>query len=149
MPITSFLGRERFDPETKRILGVAFEMTRAAIARPMEDATDGIIAKCIIELAKSGERNPDRLCEKALTILKSPRIDVIGWLRTDQRYISASIDRISKSANSLVKMQQRISASVALIERARSLKLPTLPKWIDTLPPQNGTFESKGTESND
>jgi hypothetical protein len=31
---------------------------------------DGIIAKQIVELAKTGERNPDLLCEGALTTLR-------------------------------------------------------------------------------
>src|SRR5262249_7893791 len=33
MPITPFLGDQKFDPETKRIMGVAFEMARAAVPR--------------------------------------------------------------------------------------------------------------------
>ena len=28
MPISQFLGNSKFDPETKRIMGLAFEMTR-------------------------------------------------------------------------------------------------------------------------
>ena len=31
-----------------------------------DDLADGIIAKQIVELAKTGERNPDLLCEAAL-----------------------------------------------------------------------------------
>ena len=31
MPITQFLNGERYDPETKRVLGVAFEMTCIAL----------------------------------------------------------------------------------------------------------------------
>jgi hypothetical protein len=33
MPITPFLGDQKFDPETTRIMGVAFEMARAAVKR--------------------------------------------------------------------------------------------------------------------
>jgi hypothetical protein len=31
MPISEFLGSSKFDPETKRIMGLAFEMTRLAL----------------------------------------------------------------------------------------------------------------------
>ena len=67
MPITPFLGDISFDPETKRIMGLAFEMARVALG--LNDHTglaNEVIAKQIIELAKSGERNPDLLCEGAL-----------------------------------------------------------------------------------
>jgi hypothetical protein len=67
MPITPFLGGEKFDPETTRIMGVAFEMARAAVKRDWGGLyASHIIAKRIIELAKGGERNPDLLCEAAL-----------------------------------------------------------------------------------
>ena len=49
-----------FDPETERVLRVALEMTRAALGLTDHHA-NGIIAKQLIELAKAGERNPDRL----------------------------------------------------------------------------------------
>jgi len=38
-----------------------------------DDLADGIIAKQIIELAKTGERNPDLLCEAALKKLHEHR----------------------------------------------------------------------------
>src|SRR5262249_1379778 len=62
MSITPFLGDQKFDPETMRIMGVAFEMARAAVKRDWGGlyANDSI-AKRIIELAKDGERNPDTL----------------------------------------------------------------------------------------
>jgi hypothetical protein len=67
LPITSFLNRERFDPETVRVMGVAFEMTRIALR--IVDADDGayqLIANKIIKFAKAGEHNPDLLCEQTL-----------------------------------------------------------------------------------
>jgi hypothetical protein len=74
-------------------------------------------------------------------------LDVTRQLRDHERHISASMDRMSKSADVRIEMQQRIRASVALIERASSQKwsmnLPTLPKWINTLQAQNSTSESK------
>jgi hypothetical protein len=67
MPITPFLNGERFDAETRRILGVALEMS--CIALHVGDCADDVrqaIADKIIALAKAGERNPDTLCERAL-----------------------------------------------------------------------------------
>jgi hypothetical protein len=72
MPITPFLGDQKFDPETKRIMGVAFEMARAAIGCP-SGAADAMIATRIIELAKAGERNTELLSELALDSLHSQR----------------------------------------------------------------------------
>ena len=63
--IRPFLNGETFDPETTRLVGVAFETARAAVDRPA-DLTDEMIAQKIIELAKAGERNVEVLCEAAL-----------------------------------------------------------------------------------
>lgn len=71
MPITPFLGKESFDPETRRIMGLAFEMACIALGRT--DRGDGAnepIAEGIIELAKAGECNPDVLCERVLAHLR-------------------------------------------------------------------------------
>ena len=65
MPIRPFLNGQTFDPETARLVGIAFEAARAAVNRPL-DLTDEMIAMTIIELAKAGERNVDALCEAAL-----------------------------------------------------------------------------------
>ena len=68
MPIRHYLQGHRFDAETARVLGVAFEMALVALqhadglAHPTRDA----VAQKIIELAKAGERDPDRLCDEAL-----------------------------------------------------------------------------------
>ena len=68
MPITPFLGDQKFDPETTRIMGVAFEMARAAVKRDWGGVYGNrIIAKQIIELVKAGERDPDVLCAQALS----------------------------------------------------------------------------------
>jgi hypothetical protein len=37
MPITPFLNGRHFDAETKRIMGVAFEMARSALRLPLRD----------------------------------------------------------------------------------------------------------------
>jgi hypothetical protein len=57
------------DPETKRVLGVALEMARISL-RLGDDFANGMIAKQIIEIAKTGERNPGLLCEGALIVEK-------------------------------------------------------------------------------
>ncbi len=67
MPITPFFDSFKFDPEAKRIMGVAFEMTCAALKytnRP--NVAHGAVANRIIELAKNGVLDPDRLCERVL-----------------------------------------------------------------------------------
>jgi hypothetical protein len=71
MPITPYLHGFDCDAETKRVMGVAFEMARVSLG--ISSPTDGVnetIARCIIELAKSGERNPDLLCESVLAQLR-------------------------------------------------------------------------------
>jgi hypothetical protein len=75
MPITPFLhDNTKFDPETKRVMGVAFEMAWVALGlTDKDDHVTGVVAKRIIELAKAGERNPDVLCEQALKGLRSQR----------------------------------------------------------------------------
>ncbi len=67
MPMTEFLYGSSFDPEARRVMGVAYELSRAALRCGDRDSiADKIVADKIIELAKAGERNPDRLCELAL-----------------------------------------------------------------------------------
>jgi len=74
MPITQFLDGERLDEETRRALGLAFEMT--CIALRVGDCADDVrqaVANKLIALAKVGERNPDRLCEEALKDIRTPQ----------------------------------------------------------------------------
>jgi hypothetical protein len=65
MSITPYLNEFDADPETKRVLAVALEMTRISLGLE-DDFANGMIAKQLIEIAKTGERNPDLLCEGAL-----------------------------------------------------------------------------------
>ena len=74
MPITPFLNGERFDLESMRVLGVAFEMV--CIALRTGDRDDDIkqaIATKLIALVKAGERNPDRLCEEVVKDIRGPQ----------------------------------------------------------------------------
>jgi hypothetical protein len=66
MSLTPYLDDFDLDPET---LGVALEKTRVALGHK-DDFANGIIAKRIIEIAETGERNPDLLCEGALNKLR-------------------------------------------------------------------------------
>jgi hypothetical protein len=67
MPISSYLDGEQFDPETQRVMGLAFELTRAALRiSNQDDIAPDIIAKKVIEFAKAGERDPERICDYAL-----------------------------------------------------------------------------------
>ena len=78
MPITPFLNGGQFDPETRRILGVALEMT--CIALRTGDCDDGVrqaIAGKIIELANAGERNPDILCEAVLKDIRGLEVEAV------------------------------------------------------------------------
>jgi hypothetical protein len=68
MAMTSYLDDFNVDAETKQVLDLALEMTRAALGLA-DDFANGIIGKRIIELARAGERNPDLLCEGALKSL--------------------------------------------------------------------------------
>lgn len=71
IPISPYLdGADNFDPETKRVMGVAFEMARAAVARDWGDYANATLAKRIVELAKTGERSSDALCEYALSTFR-------------------------------------------------------------------------------
>jgi hypothetical protein len=67
MSITPYLNGFRVDSETKRVLGVAFEMACVALRLAGRgDLAHEVIARRMIELAQAGERNPDVLCETVL-----------------------------------------------------------------------------------
>ena len=88
MPITAFLNGVRSNRETTRVMGVAFEMTRAAlgIAERRDDVNE-IVAKTIVELPKQGERKPDLLCERALQSLREQYLtDITPTVRTVQTF---------------------------------------------------------------
>ena len=62
MPIRPYLDKHRFDSETIRVLGIAFEtalvaLRQAGVTDPSRDQT--------------GERDPDCLCEAVLTALRT------------------------------------------------------------------------------
>jgi len=73
MSITPYLDGLEVDPDTKRVLGAALEMTRVSLGLA-DDFANGIIARRVVELAKAGERNPDLLCEGALKELREQQL---------------------------------------------------------------------------
>jgi hypothetical protein len=69
MPIRPYLDGHRFDAETTRLMGIAFETAIQALrCREVLDPPRGAIAKAIINLAQAGERDPERLCDRALEL---------------------------------------------------------------------------------
>lgn len=75
MPITPYLDRSKFDPEVTRVMGVAFEMACVALGLAERGGlANEVVARRIIELAKTGERNADLLCERALTEIRAQRV---------------------------------------------------------------------------
>jgi hypothetical protein len=68
MAIRSHLNGQRFDPEAIRIMGLAYEMALVALQRTdgTNNPTREAVAQKIIDLAKTGERDPEQLCDGAL-----------------------------------------------------------------------------------
>jgi hypothetical protein len=74
MPMAQCLNNTDFEPEAKRVMGVAFDIVRAALGLTGRgDLADAFIAQRLIELAKAGERNPDILSERALNEIRGER----------------------------------------------------------------------------
>jgi hypothetical protein len=72
MPIQLYLKTREFDPESVRVMGIAFECARAALHISTDDSMTEAVATRIIELARAGERDSDKLCDFAITALTSP-----------------------------------------------------------------------------
>jgi hypothetical protein len=57
----------RFDPETIRVMGLAYEMVLIVLRlTDRGDIANDVVAHKIIEHAKTGERDPEQLCEAVL-----------------------------------------------------------------------------------
>jgi hypothetical protein len=75
MPIKPYLGGIVFDADATRALGAAFEC--ACKALQLTDRTDPVtemVAKRIIDLAKTGERDPELLCAAVLQTFRKQRL---------------------------------------------------------------------------
>ena len=63
-----------FDEHATRIMGAAFDSACITLGEfGRSDAIHKILARRIIEVAKTGERNGDRLCEQALKAAADPK----------------------------------------------------------------------------
>jgi hypothetical protein len=61
---------DAFDPEATASMGLAFEKACRSLGNGKQaPLVREVIAKRIIDAASNGERDPDRLCERALTAL--------------------------------------------------------------------------------
>jgi hypothetical protein len=67
MPIRSFIQPGAFDPEEIAVISEAFEAACKELGNiGQPDVVREVIAQRIIQAARLGERNPDRLREAAL-----------------------------------------------------------------------------------
>jgi hypothetical protein len=70
MSVIEFFNATAFDPETVTALCDAYDRARASLHDTGQPAiVNEIIAQNLIALAKTGERDPERLCEGALKAL--------------------------------------------------------------------------------
>ena len=71
MPIRTYLDGRKFDGETIRQIGIAFEMALASLGYTpsCDDSIRTAPAESIIMLAQVGERDPERMCENVLTVV--------------------------------------------------------------------------------
>ena len=66
MPIRPFFKDATFDPEHVKAMGKAFDsIIRGLRDRGQSRVVREVIAERIVALAKTGERDPDKLCERA------------------------------------------------------------------------------------
>jgi hypothetical protein len=74
MPIRAYLDGQKFDGETIRLIGIAFEIAVGSLgATPScDDPLRQALAQNIVALAKAGKQDPERLCEAALKAVRRP-----------------------------------------------------------------------------
>ena len=71
MPLTPFLKENTFDPETIKAMSAAFEAVCEALRlTPRSDPITEIVARKVIEVAGTGERDPERIRDLVLLGLK-------------------------------------------------------------------------------
>lgn len=68
MPIIDFISAFRPDPETRRLMGLAYELTLATLR--LSDRNDPVVQMIAERIAQTGERNPETLCQYALDGLR-------------------------------------------------------------------------------
>jgi hypothetical protein len=71
MPIIPLLQNQAFDPEDIEVISKAFEDTLSSLGLSYRtDPLTEMVAKKIIEWAQTGERDPIRLRERAVKLLR-------------------------------------------------------------------------------
>jgi hypothetical protein len=74
MPIRSHLNGQRFDAETIRLMGLAFEMTLISLRLVhLGDISNNVIAEKLIDLAKSGETRSRTVVRSGVAAMGSSR----------------------------------------------------------------------------
>ena len=74
--VTPLFREANFSPEDIAALSAAYEKARRALHdKGQPDIVNEVIAKRIIRLAKTGERNPERLAAAALAALGDRAMD--------------------------------------------------------------------------
>jgi hypothetical protein len=81
-----YLDGLKFDGETTRQMGIAFQMALASLGatRGCDDPIRAALAQRIIALAHAGERDPERLCDSALRA--APKPPKTGAIRVIHNY---------------------------------------------------------------
>jgi hypothetical protein len=70
MPLTPFLKQATFDPPTIEAMSAAFEAVCASLELvDRSDPLTEIVARKVIEVAGTGERDPQRICDLVLLAL--------------------------------------------------------------------------------
>ena len=73
MSLTPYLKEATFDPEAIKAMTAAFEAVCEALQlATRSDALTEIVARKVIEVAGTGERDPERLRDLVLLALKEP-----------------------------------------------------------------------------
>jgi hypothetical protein len=65
-------SREAFDPEAISVMGDAYERALKTAPTLASESVRQVIAARIIGLARTGERDPHKLCEQSLADLDGP-----------------------------------------------------------------------------
>jgi hypothetical protein len=99
MRMVALLSNAAFDDETTPLLGLTFEAawekvktSDSALADESQAVlTRELLAKRIIEMAKRGERNPDRLVENALDYLARSRAASPSGITTKSAVLNGAL----------------------------------------------------------
>ena len=81
MPLTPFLTENTFEPESIKAMSAAFEAVCEALRlTPRSDPITEIVARKVVEVAGTGERDPDRIRDLVLLALEGTRRrECIAW----------------------------------------------------------------------